>query len=349
MHPTLSHLLPCLAALALPLAAQTTVNVPCAADNTLYDSATGALSNGAGIGMFVGLTGTGGIRRAVVRFNVAATVPANAKVLSATISLNVAQSTVALPMTITGHRLLTAWGEGTSVAPGNGGGASTANDATWIHGFWPALNWTTPGGDFNSTPSMLLSMPPFGPFSSLPSADATADVQNWLNNPATNFGWLLKSDELLASTAHRLDTKESTGLKPTLVVTYLLPGQSGTYGTGCPVGTGTFQTAWVGTPTGGNTMAITKTNAPPLSIGADFFALTLDPLGTPLLPGCTLYLPLALIIPGGAFLTDPAGSGGSSFVVPTGFPGYLIHTQTAVLEANPLGFSIGNAASICLQ
>jgi hypothetical protein len=337
--------------LLAPLGAQTTVIVPCAADNTLYDSPTGALSNGAGIGLFVGVTGTGGIRRAVLRFDVAALLPANAKVLSATLTVNVAQSTVFLPLPADVHRVLASWGEGTSVAPGNGGGGgtSTTNDATWIHRFYPSTNWTTPGGDFAAVPSCTIQMPNFGLCVSPPSASLTADVQSWLNTPANNFGWLLKTDELLSSTAHRLDSRQSTGTKPTLTVTYLVPGQNGTYGIGCPVGSGTLQAAWVGAPTGGNTVAILKSTGPLNSVGADFFALGLDNAGLPLLPGCTVYLPLAGVIPGGAFLTDGGGNGVSAFTIPNGFPGYLIHCQAAVLDANPLGFSISNAASTCLQ
>ncbi|MFY9340945.1 MAG: DNRLRE domain-containing protein [Planctomycetota bacterium] len=340
-----------LAALATDAIAQTTVVVPCAADNTLYQDVTGSLSNGSGIGLFVGLTGTGGIRRAVLRFNVGAALPPNAVVISATLSMNVAQSTVFLPMNVTAHRVLASWGEGTSIASGNGGGGgpAAANDATWLHRFYPGTPWATVGGDFAAVPSFVLSMPGFGPFSSTPSAAMAADVQSWLSNPALNFGWLLKTDELLASTAHRIDSRESPGPKPTLSVTYLVPGQNGAYGTGCPIGAGNFGAAWVGAPTGGNTVQINKTNAQPGSVGADYFALAVDPLGLPLQPGCTVYLPLLQIIPGGIFLTNPGGNGSNSFVIPNGFPGYLIACQSAVLDLSPLGFSVSNAALTVLQ
>ena len=61
------------------LDAQTSVNIACAADNTLYQSTTGAVSNGAGTGIFVGTNAFGEVRRALLRFDVAAVVPANAK------------------------------------------------------------------------------------------------------------------------------------------------------------------------------------------------------------------------------------------------------------------------------
>jgi hypothetical protein len=194
------------------LPAQITATVPCAADNTLYQTIAGDASNGAGTGIFVGQNAFGSIRRAVLRFDVAAALPAGAKVLTAQLSLNVVQSTVALAHPITGHRLLQSWGEGTSIASGGGGGGgpATTGDATWLHRFWNTTFWTTPGGDFAATPSFTASMPSIGAFSTNLSRAAADDVQSWLNNPATNFGWLLKTvNETLSSTAHRIESRES--------------------------------------------------------------------------------------------------------------------------------------------
>lgn len=334
------------------LHAQTTVTVQCAADNTLYQTLTGDASNGAGASIFVGQNAFGSIRRAVLRFDVAAALPAGARVLTAQLNLNSVQTTVALPHPMTGHRLLQSWGEGTSVATGGGGGGgvATTNDATWLHRFWNTTLWTTPGGDFVATPSFTASMPPFGPFSSNLSRTAAEDVQGWLNAPATNFGWLLKTvNETLSSTAHRIDSRESLGLKPTLTVTYLLPGQNGFYGVGCPVGANNFSAAWVGAPIGGATVQISKSAGPAGSVGADFFTLSLDPVGLTLLPSCSVWLPLAEVIPGGAFFTDGAGAGSSSFQIPVGFPGYMINCQAAVLTNNALGFAMSNSALTVLQ
>ena len=36
-----------------------------------------------------------------------------------------------------------------------------------------------------------------------------ADVQAWLDNPASNFGWLMLGDETAIATAKRFDTRES--------------------------------------------------------------------------------------------------------------------------------------------
>ena len=336
---------------ALPLAAQTTVSLPCVADNTLYQSATGDLSNGAGIGVFVGLSSSGLIRRGLVRFDVAAGLPAGAKVLAARLDLNVSNSPVAAAEPLFGHRLLQSWGEGTSVAGaggGNGGPAATG-DATWLHRFYTSQLWTTPGGDFVAVPSFTATMPGLGAFSSVPSQAAAADVQAWLDTPASNFGWLLKGGETLLQSTHRLDSRESTGLRPTLVVTYLQPGQSGAWGTGCAGTFGSFTTSWLGAPIGGGTMQIAQSAAPTQSVGAVFFALAIDPAGTPLLPGCAVWLPVSGLIPGPAFFTDAAGAATTPFAVPVGFPGQLVACQAAVLAPTPLGFTAGNAAITVLQ
>ena len=49
-----------------------------------------------------------------------------------------------------------------------------------------------------------------------------ADVQSWLDNPASNFGWLVLGDESTIATAKRFDTRESAS-PPVLTIQYI-PG-----------------------------------------------------------------------------------------------------------------------------
>ena len=206
-------------------AAQTTVWIPCGKDNTLYESATGALSNGSGPGLFVGLNANAQPRRALLRFDVAANVPAGAAIVSAQLTVNVVQSNPMAPLAVTGHRVLQAWGEGASVAAGGGGGGAPAlaNDATWLHTMSPSGFWTNAGGDFVPAASFSMQTPALGVVSSPRTELVTGDVQFWLDNPAQNHGWLLKSDEtLVGSTARRLDARESNGVRPFLAVTFVV-------------------------------------------------------------------------------------------------------------------------------
>jgi hypothetical protein len=355
MHRTLYHALPLFAVVAAfgTARAQTTVTVPCDHDNTLYQSS-GSVSNALGPSVFVGVNSSGSRRRAVLHFDVAAVLPAGAKVVAATLTLNVVQSVAFLPVIADAHRLTRSWGEGTSVGGGPHGGQgvpATTGDATWTQAFFPSTPWTTPGGDFVAAPSFSLSMPSTGLTTMAPSAGAAADVQFWLANPSQNFGWLLEgANETLSSTAHRLDSRNGGTLPPALSVTYLLPGQNGSWGTGCPIGAANFTTAFSGAPLGGTTINIVQSNATPLGIGANFFSLALDPAGTALsVPGCRLYLPSASILIGNVFFVSAAGTASSPLALPPGFPGYLVTCQAALADANPLGYLVSSAALLVLQ
>ena len=49
-----------------------------------------------------------------------------------------------------------------------------------------------------------------------------SDVQNWLDDPAANLGWLLLGDESKSQTTKRFDSKdnEEAESQPVLVVEY---------------------------------------------------------------------------------------------------------------------------------
>lgn len=330
---------------------QSTVLVPCDRDNTLYEDPAGTLSNGAGTSLFVGRPGGGGlIRRAVLHFDVAASVPAGARVLAATLTVNVVGSAAQAPLDVTGHFLVEAWGEGGSGTAGGAGAGAPAmpGDATWIHTFYPNTLWAIAGGTFDPTPSFTMTTPQSGLATSPITAEFVNSVQFWVDNPALNYGLLLKMvNETLSPSARRIDSRESPGIRPSMLVTYTMAGTVGTYGIGCPVGSGTFAAAFVGVPTGGATIQLAQSDGPANSIGANFFALGLDPVGVPLFPSCTVWLP-PTFVPGNTFPLDAGGTATSPFVVPIGFPGYLIVAQSAALANSPLGFVLSNAAYVHL-
>jgi hypothetical protein len=189
-------------------------------DGTLYESATGALANGAGEHLFVGRTGEGSIRRAVLHFDLSA-LPANAVVQSATLRLELSKTTsAATPVTV--HRALAGWGEGASDASGEEGqgASSTADDATWIHRFFPATPWSQTGGDFVSAASATASAS--GEVVTWTGAGLAADVQTWIADSASNHGWLLRGGEASFPTAKRFDSSEESSAdeRPQLTVVY---------------------------------------------------------------------------------------------------------------------------------
>ncbi len=342
--------------LAAGVAAQTTVAVPCSRDNTLYEDPTGSLSNGSGVSIFVGVTGLSLKRRALVHFDVAASVPAGARIVDARLDVNVVQSAAFIAVDVFGHRVLQDWGEGASApAFGNGGGGAPAapGDATWLHTFYPGSFWTTPGGDFAAAPSFTMpTAATLGPASSILSAALLADVQAMLDNPAQNFGWLLKTNEAQAFVARRIDSSETTlGTPPRLQVTYITPGQSAPWGQGCPVNGQPFTTGIAGNVVGGTTVQVTQSNGPAGQLAANLVALAYDPLGTPLLPQCSLYLPLGgTIVTHSLLFLSNAGTGSTAVTLPSGFPGVLLVWQSAALDSSsPAGFVLANARLALLQ
>lgn len=193
-------------------------------DNTLYESDTGATSNGQGIHFFAGRTATGDLRRGLLAFDLS-TIPAGSTINSVSLTLMNDRGTGNFAFDL--HRMTANWGEGTSnagTASDGMGVASTPGDATWIHASFPNVLWSTPGGDFIQTASASTNVSTQD-FYTWSSATMAADVQGWLNSPATNFGWMLKGNEVTNHSARRFVGSESTNtfIVPVLEVNYTVP------------------------------------------------------------------------------------------------------------------------------
>ncbi len=207
--------------LATTIASADTISLHPARDNTLYDSASGDESNGAGNSIFVGLNSRSDLRRAVLAFDIAGALPEEATIESAELHLTVLNAPTLDPVPLDVHRLLADWGEGGSVAGGGGGVAPDTLDATWLHTFYPKSFWDTPGGDFDPVAHASGMTVGAGTFVWADSALAV-DVQSWLDDPASNFGWLLLGDEVTPSTSRRIHSRESFDPDswPSLVLQY---------------------------------------------------------------------------------------------------------------------------------
>ena len=191
-------------------------------DNTLYEDTTGAWSNGSGRFMFAGLTNGGSIRRALLSFDVA-----NSGVQAGTIIDNVVlvlhmSRTTAGAKTVSLHRAVMDWGEAGSDATNNEGrgAASQPGDATWIHTFFDTTLWSTAGGDFDSVASAGALVDGVGFYVWNTTARMVADVQSWLDNPTTNYGWILLGDESGSTSSKRFATGDITipEFRPRLIV-----------------------------------------------------------------------------------------------------------------------------------
>jgi len=211
-------------------------------DNTLIQTTNPAaqLSNGLG-DIFVGRTNQDGqgpatisIRRGLLAFDIAGNIPSGATITSVSLILRDV-------MGLNGdhivglHRVLQDWGEGTSFQNGGMGATATNGDATWLYRFYNSANpgsslaWTTAGGDFDPTASAgaLISDDLGGgqlfTWSSTGNPQFLTEVQNMLDDPSSNFGWLLLGDELAGQTAKRLNGGESLAFPnqpPVLVIEF---------------------------------------------------------------------------------------------------------------------------------
>jgi hypothetical protein len=214
-----------LGALCIPCALADQVVLQASKDNTIFSSGD-LISDGAGPHMYVGQTNFAGARRALIAFDILSAVPEGSNIDSALLSFNVSRGHG--NQTITLHRLLQDWGEGSSNSGDAGGAGAPAadGDATWQFHHYSILNqqpWNTPGGDFVSAESA--SGTAAATTFELSSMNMAADVQLWRNSPATSFGWILIGSEDIFGGADRLDSRENSNVnfRPTLTLNFTPP------------------------------------------------------------------------------------------------------------------------------
>ena len=95
-------------------------------------------------------------------------------------------------------------------------------DATWRHRLFDAELWASPGGDFVAEPSGSVDVGGSRSYTWPSSAGMVADVQSWLDDPASNHGWMLKGNEGRNQTAKRFGSRENgtAGNRPQLTVEF---------------------------------------------------------------------------------------------------------------------------------
>ena len=223
--------------LPAPVKAQLAMSFNAAADNSIYQELPGN-SNGSGYHLFAGNTGSARARRALIKFNISIPVPlGNYSIVITSAMLTLHMNKTRSGSTNIGlYAVVSPWGEGASNAGGVGGqeGTGTAamvQDATWTCGLADGaggcgLSWSSPGGDYNATPSAITSVGPAIASYNWTSTNLAADVQAWVDNPASNFGWIILGDEANPTTADRFSSRENLTAadRPVLSLTYnLLP------------------------------------------------------------------------------------------------------------------------------
>lgn len=172
------------------------------------------------------------------QFDIADALPVGSQIQSADLILEVTHLPVdGYAFTDFGlHRVLRPWGEGVGVtsasAPGAGvGRPALTNEANWFDRLAFTTNsWAILGGapttDYAPEISSIQTIYGLGdsPYTFGSTARMIADVQQWLDDPQANFGWLLKpEDESIPFTARRFASRENPDFPPQLEIYYLAP------------------------------------------------------------------------------------------------------------------------------
>ncbi len=177
-------------------------------DATIYEDGDGTNANGSGSYLFTGRSESqngSAERRALLAFPIAESIPEGSTITSVSLELTMSR-TISGEQSVGLHRLLEDWSEGPSDPPGQEGGGTTAvaGDVTWIHREFSETLWTTSGASFASSASATLQVANEGSYSYSSTPELVADVQGWLEDPSSNFGWVLVVDSPTSGSAKRL-------------------------------------------------------------------------------------------------------------------------------------------------
>ncbi len=302
----------CVLILAATSSAQRTITLEPSKDASMFANS-GTLACGRGV-LVSGRTVRFGVRRALVAFPVASKIPAGSKITSVTVQMTVLM-TISGSKTSSLHRVLSDWGEAGSACSNGGGAAAKAGDATWTHRFFKTKAWTKAGGDFVAAASASAAGSAAHVWSS--NAALISDVQAWLDRPATNFGWLIETDEKVTSARLWGSRESQAASRPKLVVQFKLPpAMVVSIGKGCADTNGRDlrQTA-SGLPKLGNkTFSLAVTNGPTPGLAVLFLAARLQ---TPPIKlnanNCFLYISLPSVATAAA---SALTNGNARFPVP---------------------------------
>jgi hypothetical protein len=196
------------------------------ADTSIFSE--NAYSGGASDGIFSGTNAQLNHRRALLRIDLSS-IPQGSIITEAALSLTVERSGENfgdLPFTL--HRVTRAWGAGAveGIFQGGFGAPANAGDATWPAARHQQEAWTTPGGDFVALPSAQADAGRAGLAATWDGPGVVADVQSWVDEPETNFGWILISTrEGESQRVKKFYSSEARRGRPRLTLTIQPPGE----------------------------------------------------------------------------------------------------------------------------
>lgn len=279
----LRRTIPAFAAIAATLALSGTsranqVQLEPVRDAAIY-SESGALANGSGSFLFAGNNSLSNTRRALLAFDLAASIPAGSTITSVQLTLNASQANGGAFVHAL-HRVSASWSEGASDPSGAEGGGVTAaaGDVTWTErNVGAAQPWSSAGGDFALVASTSTSIDGIGAWTFPSGSVFVADAQAMLDAPASNFGWIVRGAETGGNTAKRFDSRSATtaSARPRLVVDFVPPCVAPTtYCTAAPNSSSPTGASigWSGSQSvAANAFTLSVAHVPPGTTGLFFF------------------------------------------------------------------------------
>ncbi len=125
------------------------------------------------------------------------------------------------------RRVLADWGEGESNASVEEGAGTEAldNDVTWTHAFSGGAAWALAGGVFSETVSAVQAIDDVGSYTWESTDQLVSDVQEWLDDPENNFGWVIRGSEESGTTTKRFNSREHEDptVRPVLRIEFTTP------------------------------------------------------------------------------------------------------------------------------
>lgn len=187
---------------------QTSANM----DDTTIRSANPTQTGGNDFELGVGTAVGGNTVRSLLKFDLSA-VPSSTTILSTDLNLWFTSTNNNSPIDISLHKLTSPWEE---------------NQASWTYAKTiPYTEWKTAGGDFSSDKLRTvkgIGVPPASIADAMVNWKVPLDVvQGWVNNPTTNYGFMLKSDNETTQIYKKFASSEQSVLdryKPKLVIIY---------------------------------------------------------------------------------------------------------------------------------
>lgn len=147
-------------------------------------------------------------------------IPTNAVVSAATITLK-ATGNQSGNLTVSAYKVLRSWNEGNNTLA-----TADAGEVTWGSARHGEDNWGTSGcdnttSDRSGTPEASKVIT--GVDEDWVFSPSLATVQDWVTNPGSNYGLLIRSDEPGGETYMYYGSDDNAGNEPSITVTYGIP------------------------------------------------------------------------------------------------------------------------------